>query len=67
MIDSHSHLDRCEGEPAELAWLSGLVEAASPGAATPLLYAQAEASFPGEWRRFERRWQKVRAAGMLGV
>jgi hypothetical protein len=56
-----------KGEPAELAWLSGLVEAASPGAATPLLYAQAEASFPGEWRRFERRWQKVRAAGMLGV
>ena len=64
----HSVDDELEvkGEEAELAWLTGLVEAASP-AGPGITFGEAQRSYPGEWRRFERRWQKLRALGMVGV
>jgi hypothetical protein len=55
------------GSPEEREWLSELLDAASPKAAEHLTFDAALATFPGEWRRFERRWAKVRQAGLIGV
>lgn len=52
--------------PAELDWIVNVLEAAHPGG-DPLPYGVAVASFPGEWRRFERTFAKVREAGLVIV
>ena len=54
------------GRPDERQWLWEVIEAARPGA-DPLKLADAAAAFPGDWKRYARRWEKVRQAGMLLV
>ena len=43
-----------------------MIEAARPSGEALLLNDAVEA-FPGDWARYNRRWQKVRQAGMLLV
>jgi hypothetical protein len=54
------------GRPDERQWLCELIDAARPGE-PPLHLNDAIAAFPGNWGRYQRRWQKVRNAGMLIV
>jgi radical SAM superfamily enzyme YgiQ (UPF0313 family) len=54
------------GRPAEREWLWEVIDAARPNS-EPLLLSDAAEAFPGDWDRYNRRWQKVRQAGMLLV
>ncbi|MGB0640301.1 MAG: B12-binding domain-containing radical SAM protein [Myxococcota bacterium] len=54
------------GRSDEREWLHEVIEAARPGS-EPLYAQDAINSFPGNWERYQRRWQKVRAAGMVQV
>jgi len=54
------------GRSDERDWLAEVIEAARPGQ-PPLTLTEAQESFPGQWHRFEKRWDKVREAGMVGV
>lgn len=53
-----------DGSPQEREWLFEVIEAARPGA-DPLTLKEAVNVFPGDWRRYGRRWKRVRAAGMV--
>jgi hypothetical protein len=52
------------GRSDERQWLWEVIEAAQPGQ-EPLLLADAVSAFPGDWTRYQKRWGKVRQAGML--
>lgn len=52
--------------PAELDWLVSVLEAAVPGG-EGVRFGDAVAAFPGEWRRFERTFARVREAGLVAV
>ena len=54
------------GKSEERECLHEVIEAARPGC-DPLYAQDAIDSFPGRWDRYQRRWQKVRAAGMVQV
>jgi hypothetical protein len=54
------------GRSDERDWLCEVIDAARPGQ-EPLTLTEAQDAFPGEWRRFEKRWERVREAGMVGV
>jgi hypothetical protein len=54
------------GRPEERQWLWEVIDAAQPEN-EPLLLSEASAAFPGDWTRYQRRWQEVRQAGMLLV
>ena len=54
------------GRSDERDWLCEVIEAARPGQEA-LTLTEVKEAFPGEWRRFEKRWEKVREAGMVCV
>jgi len=54
------------GRPEERQWLWEVIDAAQPEN-EPLLLSEASAAFPGDWSRYQRRWEQVRQAGMLLV
>ena len=54
------------GRPDERLWLWEVIAAARPDQ-EPLTLGDAIDSFPGDWKRYARRWDKVRQAGMLLV
>ncbi len=55
-----------QAAPAELDWIASVLSAAHPGGDV-VTYAAATAAFPGEWRRFERTFARVREAGLVIV
>jgi hypothetical protein len=57
---------RVAGRRAERDWLHAVVEAARPGQ-PPVARDAALGAFPGDWERFATRWDRVRAAGLLGI
>ena len=54
------------GRPDEREWLLEVIDAAHPSK-EPLELADVAEAFPGDWQRYQRRWDKVRQAGMLLV
>ena len=54
------------GRPEEREWLIEVIDAAHPSK-DPLELADAAEAFPGSWPQYQRRWDKVRQAGMLLV
>ena len=54
------------GRPEERQWLGEVIDAAQPEN-EPLMLSEATEAFPGDWSRYQRRWQEVRQAGMLLV
>jgi hypothetical protein len=54
------------GRSDERDWLCEVIEAARPGE-DPLTLSEVQEAFPGEWRRFQKRWEKVREAGMVCI
>ncbi len=60
-------VERVEGDEAELAWLAELLDEARPAARRVVRLDEARAAFPGDWKRFRRRWRRVRRAGLVVV
>ena len=54
------------GRPDEREWLLEVIDAAHPSK-EPLELADVAEALPGDWQRYQRRWDKVRRAGMLLV
>ncbi len=52
-------------EPAR-GWLAEVLQAAHPANA-PLLWQDIKGTFPSNWDRWANQWQRVRAAGLIGV
>ena len=57
---------RVPGTEAERDWLAEVLDSARPDG-EPLHFAEARDVFPGDWGRFQKRWQRVRRAGLVGV
>jgi len=54
------------GRPNERQWLWEVIASAHPSQ-EPLYLDDIIESFPGDWKRYARRWEKVCQAGMLRV
>jgi len=66
VLHSHDHEIVVGGRSNERQWLWEVIEAARPEQeALPL--GDAIAAFPGDWSKYQKRWDKVRQAGMLLV
>ncbi len=52
------------GRMDEREWLQEVIDAARPDQ-HPLHLSDVTSAFPGDWHRFARRWNRVRAVGML--
>ena len=58
--------EKIHGKEEELAWLEGILEQARPEG-PGLRMREAEASCPCPWPAMERRWRRIRRAGMVAV
>ena len=64
VLHSTDHEILVGGRSDERQWLWEVIDAARPGN-EKLLFSDAVAAFPGNWPKYEKRWAKVRQAGML--
>ncbi len=57
---------RVPGTETERDWLAEVLDSARPDG-EPLHFADARDAFPGDWGRFQKRWQRVRRSGLVGI